>query len=264
MLYLNQKKMSMRFIAFVAFFRKLYCFFLFLTRKGCFMKKIGIVGAMESEISYLRSKMSEVSVTDIQNLSFYEGFINDIPVVLVKSGIGKVNAALGVQLLILKFNATCVINTGIAGAIAKGLNIFDMVVSTETVYHDVDVTAFDYPPCTLPGTTTYFTADAELRSLAKKAYEPKILLEGRIASGDVFVNTPEKKQKIAQLCSPLCVEMEGAAIAHTCSLYNIPFVIIRCISDSSSDLKATDYKFNETEAAEICSTIVYKMLNLMR
>ena len=225
--------------------------------------KFGIIGAMDVEIQHLCSLMKNKSKTEISHLVFYEGEINQKSCVVVQSGIGKVNAALCAQLLIIKFDVTHIINTGIAGAMAKVLKPLDIVVSTDCVYHDADTTFFGDAPCTIPGMPTFFKADENLINLAEKSFVSEnnsALYKGRVASGDIFVCDKIVKNKIKENCNPFCVEMEGTAIAHTCFLHKIPFVIIRCISDSADESVENEYSFNREVAAKISGQTVTNML----
>ncbi len=231
------------------------------------MKKAGIIGAMKVEITLLLNAMKgfgEVKEVVIGRNTFYEGNISGISVVLVQCGIGKVNAAISAQILISVFSVDFIINTGIAGSLSDNLKVLDIVISTDTLYHDFDVTGFGYPECTIPGMqTSVFLADKRLIELAVKAYTSggfnQTIITGRIATGDVFVASKNLKHTITKKCKPLCVEMEGAAIGHTAFLNNIPFVIIRCISDTA-DEGAVSGDYFEQKAAEISA---YLVINIM-
>ncbi len=237
------------------------------------MKKIGIIGAMDVEISIFCNEMEKngsLKKTECGNLVFNEGNLCGKNVVVVKSGIGKVNAALCAQRLILQFGVEKIINTGIAGAIQENLHIHDMVVSTDAVYHDMDATAFGYEPTEIPQMhTSAFDADEKMIVAAEKAFAQSEsakkykLIRGRIASGDQFISYAEQKEHIEEICSPACVEMEGAAIAHACFLNQIPFVILRCISDNADDSYEVTYSFNEKIASEECASVVLKMLEFL-
>lgn len=237
------------------------------------MKKIGIIGAMDVEISIFCNEMEKngsLKKTECGNLVFNEGNLCGKNVVVVKSGIGKVNAALCAQRLILQFGVEKIINTGIAGAIQENLHIHDMVVSTDAVYHDMDATAFGYEPTEIPQMhTSAFDADEKMIAAAEKAFAQSEsakkykLIRGRIASGDQFISYAEQKEHIEEICSPACVEMEGAAIAHACFLNQIPFVILRCISDNADDSYEVTYSFNEKIASEECASVVLKMLEFL-
>ncbi len=237
------------------------------------MKKIGIIGAMDVEISIFCNEMEKngsLKKTECGNLVFNEGNLCGKNVVVVKSGIGKVNAALCAQRLVLQFGVEKIINTGIAGAIQENLHIHDMVVSTDAVYHDMDATAFGYEPTEIPQMhTSAFDADEKMIAAAEKAFAQSEsakkykLIRGRIASGDQFISYAEQKEHIEEICSPACVEMEGAAIAHACFLNQIPFVILRCISDNADDSYEVTYSFNEKIASEECASVVLKMLEFL-
>lgn len=244
------------------------------------MTIFGIIGAMDVEIAVLLDKMKEngqVKTTSKASLSFYEGKIGESSLVLVKSGVGKVNAALCAQILISEFKVTHLINTGIAGALSKNLHILDIILSTDTVYHDFQVTAFGYKACTIPRMeSSIFQADTKLMEKAKSAFEKlkknnktqnliHNLFTGRISSGDCFVDSKETKQSIVKDVKeldgiePIAVEMEGTAIAHVASLNAIPFLIIRTISDTA-DESVEQGEYKELEAAEISSAIVEYIL----
>lgn len=235
------------------------------------MKKIGIIGAMEVEINFLRKLMADDSKkTEAGSVTFYEGKIHGLDVVLVRSGVGKVNAALCAQRLVLQFGCTAVINTGIAGAMAHGLTVLDFVVSTDAIYHDLNATGFGYKRGQVPQMPVFsFEADAKMIEAAKKAFaaselaKSHKLIEGRIATGDQFVSDRDYKAFITSEFSPACVEMEGAAIAHACYLNKVPFVILRCMSDTADDSGCSDYSFNESSAAEMSAQVVEKMISLL-
>lgn len=227
---------------------------------------IGIIGAMDSEVRILCEKLSGKEIIEFQGLKFNKGILDGKEVVVVKSGIGKVNAALCAQLLIIKFGAEKVINTGIAGATGAGLGIFDFVVSTATVYHDFDCAFFGYEAGQIPGMAKEFSADASMVESTLKAFgetefsKKHKMVKGLIASGDQFISSGEKKDYIKNTFNPLCVEMEGSAIAHACTLNKTPFVIIRCMSDMADDSAEATYNFNEDECAEMCSKLILNII----
>lgn len=237
------------------------------------MKKIGIIGAMEIEINILREKMQQtgsVNETIAGNLTFYEGSLFGLHIILVRSGIGKVNAAVCAQRLILQFGAEAVINTGIAGAMGAGLTIFDMVASTDAVYHDMDAVAFGYKPTVIPQMeVSAFPADQKLINAAKLAYAHSSIFEkhkfvtGRVATGDQFITDSKVKAHIKEICSPVCVEMEGCAIAHACYLNKTPYLILRCISDCADDDAKVNYSFNDTDAANESSDLLLGILEIL-
>lgn len=208
---------------------------------------IGIIGAMDVEIEALVSQMSSKEQIDINNLKFYKGSLYNKDVVIVKCGVGKVNAAICTQTMILNFKVEKIINTGIAGATGKGLNIYDFVISTEAVYHDFDTQFFGYKLGQVPGMPETFKADSELVEKVMKAFgntsfaKEHNIKKGLIASGDQFIAGGEKKDFIVTNFHPECVEMEGCAIAHTCHASKIPFAIIRCMSDCADENVQTTY-----------------------
>lgn len=227
---------------------------------------IGIIGAMEPEVKSLCEKLENPTVKNICSTDFYSGKLYGKDVVIVQCGIGKVNAALRAQLLISNFGITHLINTGIAGAMASGLGIFDFVVSEKTVYHDFDTTAFGYKIGQVPGLDPEFTADPSLVSKAvdafakAKASQGHKLVTGLVASGDQFISGGERKEFIKKTFNPACVEMEGSAIAHTASLNKVPFIIVRCMSDMADDNVESVYNFNEEEAAAISAGFVESII----
>ena len=225
---------------------------------------IGIIGAMDSEVEAIFAQMASKDKIQINNLTFYKGKIFDKDLVVVKCGVGKVNAALCTQLLILTFKVDCVINTGIAGATGKGLNIYDFVVSTEALYHDFDTTFFGYKLGQVPGMPETFKADEKLTNLAVQVFEKSDLAKnhkiqkGLIASGDQFIAGGEKKNFIVENFHPLCVEMEGCAIAHACHANGVPFVIIRCMSDCADENVQSTYE--EEKASKVSSNFLLEVL----
>lgn len=229
---------------------------------------------MAAEVEALRSELARTSaakgeaVKKVQRagMEFCEGAIGRTDVVVVQSGVGKVNAGICVQILADVFNVTHIINTGVAGSLNNELGIGDIVVSTDAVYHDVDATVFGYAPGEVPQLgVAAFAADEELRALAAAAAlaaAPDIkVLEGRVASGDQFICTPEQKAHIKEIFDPFCTEMEGAAIAQAAYLNGLPFVIIRAISDKADGSDIVDYPVFEAKAAEDCAKIVIRMLS---
>ena len=219
------------------------------------MKTIGIIGAMDEEIAFIKSISEIISAKNILGLDFFVGKYGSNSVVIVKSGIGKVNAAACTQVLIDHFAVDCVINVGVAGAIYKELKIGDVVISTDTVQHDMDVSALGDPIGTIPRLEeSFFKADEELIALAEEVgeyLEGHNVYKGRIASGDQFIWNNFKAY---------CAEMEGAAIAHVCYLNRIPFVVIRSISDNADGEAEMSYNEFTKVAAQNSSVILEEML----
>ena len=230
------------------------------------MNKIGIIGAMEIEVETLKSHMQITNTLEKASMTFLEGTLNGIPVVIVRSGVGKVNAGICVQILADVFGVTHVINTGVAGSLNASIDIGDIVVSTDALYHDVDATGFGYPIGEVPQLGTLaFTADAAMVAQAKascKTVNPEIkVFEGRVVSGDQFISSPQIKDNILKnFPDSYCTEMEGAAIAHASWLNHIPFVIIRAISDKADDSAHMDYPTFEKAAAEHSARLVEHMI----
>jgi adenosylhomocysteine nucleosidase len=203
---------------------------------------IGIIGAMEKELSLLCETMGNFKTEKTGNFEFFTGKIEGKDVTLLRCGIGKVNAAIGCALLIRQFKPDFVINTGSAGGLKSGLKVGDAIISTGLIYHDVDVTAFNYAPGQLPGQPQIFPVDEKFVKLAEDAVDElkreNILpssfnhCRGLIGSGDIFVHDPEHIATIRKIFPDIAaVEMEGAAIAHGCALFSVPVLVIRALSD---------------------------------
>ena len=195
---------------------------------------IGIIGAMEEEVAVLKQEMNIEETVDYASMRFCKGTLCGKNVVIVRSGIGKVNAAICAQVLVDRFNVDILINTGIAGSLDAAIDIGDMVISTDLVEHDMDATIFGDPLGQVPRMDTFsFPAAASLIEKAVAANEeanPDIkTFTGRIVSGDQFVSAAEVKEKLVKNFGGKCTEMEGAAIAHAAYLNKISCVIIRAI-----------------------------------
>ena len=217
------------------------------------MKCIGIIGAMEQEVAGLKAQMKDIKITSMASMDFYEGILEGKKVVVVRSGIGKVNAAVCTQILVDVFKTDAIINTGVAGSLNNDINIGDIVVSTDVLQHDMDVTALGYFRGQIPQMEVLaFPADKALRSLAVqacRAVNPDIsVFEGRIASGDQFISSQEAKDTIISHFSAYAAEMEGAAIGQTAYLNNVPFLVIRAISDKADGSAHVDYSTFEAAA----------------
>ena len=232
------------------------------------IKKIGIIGAMEEEVEALRGKLTYVKTTSRASMDFYAGKMGNKEVVIVRSGIGKVNAGICTQILADLFQVDAVINTGIAGSLKAEINIGDIVVSTDLVHHDMDAVNFGYPLGQIPQMDTFsFKADEKLAELAEKAcheVNPEIqVFRGRIVSGDQFIAEKAVKERIAENFQGYCTEMEGAAIAQAAYLNEVPFVVLRAIYDKADDSATMDYPTFEAKAAEHCVKLVEHFLELL-
>ncbi|MCM1326866.1 MAG: 5'-methylthioadenosine/adenosylhomocysteine nucleosidase [Bacteroidales bacterium] len=225
------------------------------------MKKVGIIGAMDLEVEELKEKMTVANITKKANMEFFEGTLNGAEVVIVKCGIGKINAALCVQILADVFAVTHIINTGVAGSLNAKLDIGDILISRDALHHDMDVTIFGYALGEVPQMGfREFKADENLIALAKASCEkvnPDLhTLVGRVVSGDQFISSKEVKERLISTFQGDCAEMEGASIAHGAYLNGIPFVIIRAISDKADDSAEMDYPTFEKEAAKHSARLV--------
>lgn len=226
------------------------------------MVKLGIIGAMTVEVCTLKEQMQDLKVTERAGMSFYEGLLEGTPAVVVQCGVGKVNAAMCVQILCDCYDVTHVINTGVAGSLCAELDIGDFVISRDVMYHDFDCHVLnpDYPVGQVPGLPVRaFSANEHLVSAAFAAANdanPGGARIGRVASGDQFVCSKPQKEKIIADTGAFCTEMEGAAIAHAAWRNGIPFVVIRAISDKADDSAQMDYPTFEAIAAVRCASVI--------
>lgn len=229
------------------------------------MKTIGIIGAMEVEVAILKEKMEDVRIIKKASMDFYEGILAGKKAVVVRSGIGKVNAGICAQILADVFSVDAIINTGIAGSLNKNINIGDIVLSTDVVQHDMDATGFGYRKGQIPQMPVFFfNADDNLRRLAAEVcreVNPDIqVFEGRIASGDQFVCDQDVKNQIVSDFSAYATEMEGAAIGQAAYLNEIPFLVVRAISDKADGSAQMDYGEFEKAAVDHSVRLTLNML----
>ncbi len=225
----------------------------------------GVIGAMESEITQLIGRMEETTVDRAADLTFYRGKIGKNDVVLVQSGVGKVNAARCTQMLIDRYTPDYVINTGIAGGIGEGLHVGDLVIGADLVQHDFDISRFGYAKGYVSGfgdgtTPSVFRSDeglteAFLRTIYAFLSKNRVHC-GRIATGDVFVADRETKQRLRSEFSALAVEMEGGAIAQTAAANDVPFVVVRAISDLADGTAAESFETFEQQTADLCARAI--------
>lgn len=234
------------------------------------MTKLGIIGAMSIEVEKLKSLMQKLQVSERAGMEFYEGTLEGLPCVVVQCGVGKVNAAMCVQILCDCYGVTHIVNTGVAGSLCAELDIGDFVISKEAIYHDFDCSVINpnYTVGQVPGLSVRsFPADDMLINLALQAAE-KIhsghCKTGTVASGDQFVCDKAYKEKIIANTGALCTEMEGAAIAHAAWRNGIPFVVIRAISDKADDSAQMDYPTFEKIAAERCSAVTQMLASMLQ
>lgn len=232
------------------------------------MKCVGVIGAMEVEVNTLKNRMNIVRTETIASMEFCEGTYGNMDVVVVRSGIGKVNAGICTQILVDRFHVDAVINTGIAGSLQAKIDIGDIVISTDALQHDVDAVGFGYAPGVIPQMeTSVFEASEDLRKLAAEVcreVNPDIhVFEGRVVSGDQFISDQQVKNRILENFQGYCTEMEGAAIAQAAYLNHIPFVIIRAISDKADGSATMDYSEFEAKAIEHVVNLTDGMLRRM-
>ena len=231
------------------------------------MTKLGIIGAMAVEVELLKQKMENLTVSTHAAMEFYDGVLEGLGAVVVQCGVGKVNAAMCTQILCSIYGVTHLVNTGIAGSLCAELDIGDLVVSRDAMYHDFEVTAFDYEVGKVPGMDTVaFPADETMIRYALAASEdvnPGHCRLGRVATGDQFVCTDAQKRHIIAVTGGICTEMEGAAIAHTAYRNKVPFVILRAISDKADSSAEMDYPTFETQAAHRCAEVTQHMARML-
>ncbi|KGE71746.1 5'-methylthioadenosine/adenosylhomocysteine nucleosidase [Spirochaeta lutea] len=227
---------------------------------------IGIIGAMEEEISLLLGELREPRTITREQFTFHTGLLRDHRVVILQCGIGKVNAAIGATLMIELFNPAFLVNTGAAGGIGPDLAIGDLIISREVIHHDVDVTAFGYQPGQIPGLPDRFTPDAGLLAAAQALLEHTTSfrgITGLVASGDVFMANPESLTGVLKRFPDVrAIEMEGAAIAQTCHQLGIPYLIIRAVSDRADEASTGDFEENLHLAARNSATAVCDLIEI--
>ena len=230
--------------------------------------KIGIIGAMDVEVAHLKETMTIENVTKVAGQEYCEGKLGTTEVVVVQCGVGKVRAGMCTQVLVDLFHVTHVLNTGVAGSLNNDINVGDIVLCTKAIFHDVNATNFGYAIGEVPSLgKVSFESDETLRKLAKEAVEkaaPEVgVFEGIVASGDQFICEAEKKHWIRDTFHAECCEMEGGAIAEAAYLNDIPFMIIRAISDKADEETVISYDEFEGKAAEHCAKIVEYMISNM-
>lgn len=226
---------------------------------------IGIIGAMEEEVEALKQDMDIKETVVKASMEFNRGILCEKEAVVVRSGIGKVNAAVCTQILVDYFKADMLINTGVAGSLDAGIDIGDIVISTDVLHHDVDASAGGDPAGQIPRMDTLaFPADEamiETAAEANRRANPDIhTFTGRVASGDQFISSGERKDRIKENFHPLCVEMEGAGVAQAAYLNKVSFVIIRAISDKADNSAAMDYPVFERLAIGHCVRLVKELV----
>lgn len=230
------------------------------------MNKYGIIAAMKEEMQEIENIMINKEVQKIYELSFIKGEINNTEVVLVEAGIGKVNAARTTQILIDNFKVDAIINVGAAASANDELEIGDIVIGKKIVQHDFDITAFGHPKGFISNVGEYIESDNKLIEKMQKTIlkindnDFKVNI-GTIATGDIFCTEIKMKEKIRSKFEADAIEMEGAAIAQVCKLDNIPFIIIRSISDKPDGNNHITFDQFLEKAAKRCAKIIKEFLN---
>jgi adenosylhomocysteine nucleosidase len=225
--------------------------------------KIALIGAMNEEIELLVAHMTDISETVKAGITFREGTYFGKDVVVCRTGVGKVNAAVTTQILIDQFGVEAVIFTGVAGALDPELQIGDLVISTECVQHDMDVTALGFPRGVIPyAENSVYAADRKLVELAvasgEKLFAGKVK-QGRVLSGDQFIASREVVASLYQELNGVCVEMEGSSVAQVCAMNGIPYVVLRSMSDKADGSAHVNF----AEFTVIASENSYKMVEDM-
>ncbi|HDE9409189.1 TPA: 5'-methylthioadenosine/S-adenosylhomocysteine nucleosidase [Staphylococcus aureus] len=223
---------------------------------------IGIIGAMEEEVTILKNKLTQLSEISVAHVKFYTGILKDREVVITQSGIGKVNAAISTTLLINKFKPDVIINTGSAGALDESLNVGDVLISDDVKYHDADATAFGYEYGQIPQMPVAFQSSKPLiekvSQVVQQQQQQQLTAKvGLIVSGDSFIGSVEQRQKIKKAFpNAMAVEMEATAIAQTCYQFNVPFVVVRAVSDlANGEAEMSFEAFLEKAAVSSSQTV---------
>ena len=226
--------------------------------------KLGIIGAMDVEVATLMDHTQDAVLSERAGMRFCEGTLAGMPVVIAKCGVGKVSAGMCVQAMCDLYGVTHIVNTGVAGSLDAQIDIADLVVSTDALYYDVDVTPWGYESGQLPGMDCLaFPADPALRAAIEHAAAlaaPDVrVFAGRVVSGDQFIASSQAKERLAQEFGGMCCEMEGAAIAHACHVNGVPYAVVRAISDKADgSAEMTDPEF-ETSSAMRCAAVVEEL-----
>lgn len=231
--------------------------------------RIAIIAAMKSELEMLVSKLETPTISKVAGFSFHQGSLEGHQLILLRSGIGKVNAAVATSLLIDRYKPEALVNTGVAGGFGKELKTGDIVISTEVCHHDVNATTFGYAIGQVPQMPHSYFADPYLLSRAQTVASPNsnnAVKSGLIVSGDVFVQEVQVAERIKHnFPNALAIEMEGAAIAQTCYIFNTPFLIIRSISDLiDGEANNTDFNNCLPLAAANSVNFVHRLLKSTR
>ncbi len=228
---------------------------------------IGIIGAMAQEMDDIKSRIEEPQKQEIGGNTFVRGTLCGVDAVACACGIGKVFAAICAQTMILEYAPDLIINIGVSGSLTRTLNIGDIAVASEVVQHDMDTTAFGDRPGLLSGINVVEIAASgpDAQMLQQAAAELGFHVEsGVIASGDVFMQDPERKKYVADTFKAISCEMEGAAIGQTCYVNGTPFCVLRAISDNGDEDAQSDYSMSLEMAADRATQVLYRYLQARR
>lgn len=225
------------------------------------MKRIGIVFAMKEELNELLKIVELKKEYNIFDLNFYECIFNNMEIILVESGIGKVNSARATQILIDNYKVDYIFNIGVAGGLRENISVCDIVVGEKLVQHDFDITPFNYEKGQIPNVGKYIICDEYLVNLTKNIKTDSKIFYGTIASGDIFVTDKKMANKISTKFDALCTEMEGASIAQVCYLSHVPFLVIRSISDSPNGNNQLTYDDFLLLSSKIVAKFTVELLN---
>lgn len=227
--------------------------------------RIGLIGAMKEEIEQYKQHMEHQKQESIARITYYSGTLQGKEIVLCQSGVGKVNAAVCTQILLMHYQVDCVVFTGVAGAVHPQLTIQDIVVSTDTMQHDMDATAIGFGLGEIPyAETSVYPSDPKLSQLAYDAsvkhYGVDRVMRGRVLSGDQFIADRNKVKRLHEQFDALCTEMEGSAVGQTCHMNGVPYVVIRSMSDKADGSASVNYEEFTVAAADQSYQIVQDML----
>lgn len=224
---------------------------------------IGIIGAMDEEVALLKSKMTQLTKQEISNIDFYIGKLADTDIVLIKSGIGKVNAAKSTTILHEKFVPEFIINAGSAGGLKHQHSVGDIIISDEVIHHDVDARVFNYKLGQVPQMPEVFVADKTLIKLVETSIKNLNLSfdKGAIGTGDSFIGSEKQADFIkTQFPKVLGVDMEAASIAQICYTYQTPFVIIRALSDIAGKDSSISFEEFLQKAADNSAQVIIETI----
>lgn len=223
--------------------------------------KIGIIGAMQMEVDNLKEALENQSIVTVSGINFVSGTIGTTEVVAAVCGVGKVFAAICAEAMILKFQPDMIINIGVAGTLTKDLHVLDVAVATNVLQHDMDTSALGDPVGLISGLNQiFFPTDANMRKLLCECLKEKDIhyVEGSIATGDQFMHDADKKALIAERFEAIAAEMEGGSIGHVCTVNEVPFAVLRSISDG--DGGAMDYQTFAEKAAMVSIEVILEFI----